>query len=166
MTAWDVVISEHEVTTVREAETLRIDGGHAQFYDRSLQLIAAFAPGHWQSIMKKIEVQPKRRSKMAKVLNTTISWTGSTSPDVVGYALYVQDAPDPADYSSPRFEVGNVTSVILSTLPGMTTKDGVFNIGIAAIDDAGNESDMAMVNDLPLDFAAPAAPGALVVTRT
>lgn len=102
---------------------------------------------------------------MAKVLNTTISWPESSSEDVVGYAVYVQEAPAPVDYASPRFEVGKVSSVVLSTIPEMTTKDGVFNIGVAAIDDAGNESDMSVVNDLPLDFAAPAAPGAIVVTR-
>lgn len=58
---WDVVVTEHEVTTIRGADTLRVENGHAQFYDKRLQLIAAFAPGHWQSVIKTDEVSKKEK---------------------------------------------------------------------------------------------------------
>ena len=37
----------------------------------------------------------------------------------------------------------------------LSTLDGIYNIGIAAVDDVGNEADMSLANDLPLDFMAP-----------
>lgn len=103
---------------------------------------------------------------MAKVLSTQISFPPSTSPDVKGYKLYMEEAPNPVTYESPAFDLGLNTTVILSTLPGMETKDGPYNLGVSAYDDAGNESDMSRVDNLPLDFAAPAAPGDIVITRS
>ena len=68
-------------------------------------------------------------------------------------------SPNPGD-------IGNVTSIDLSTLDGMTTKDGTYNIGITAIDDAGNESSMSIVEGVALDFVAPDPPGPIAVERS
>jgi len=99
------------------------------------------------------------------VKKATLSFPPSNSPDVVGYKLYIETAPTPVDYNSKSFDLGNNTSVDLSTLPGMTTTDGVYNLGVSALDDAGNESSFSVLENVPLDFAAPDAPGALVITR-
>ena len=99
------------------------------------------------------------------VKNVTISFPASGSPDVVGYKLYIQETPDPVDYDSESFDLGNNTSIDISTLPGMTTKDGVYNIGITAVDDAGNESSMSKIADVPLDFVQPDPPGQITITR-
>ena len=90
----------------------------------------------------------------------------SSSADVVGYKLYVQQAPDAVSYSSESFDIGNVTSIDLATISGMITKEGIFNIGVSAYDATGNESDMSIINDVALDFVQPDPPGAITITRT
>jgi hypothetical protein len=103
---------------------------------------------------------------MAKIKGLTITFAPSESPDVVTNKLYVEEVPNPVTYDSQSFDVGNtpvdgVITVNLQTL--MPDVDGVYNIGVAAVDDAGNESNMSTKDDLPLDFAAPAAPGEIAI---
>jgi len=100
-----------------------------------------------------------------KVKSITLSFPASDSPDVVGYKLYLEPSPTPITYSSPSFDIGNATSVDVSKLEGMADKDGVYNIGVTAVDDAGNESDFSLVNDVALDFLAPNPPGAIAIER-
>jgi len=116
----------------------------------------------------------------------TIKFPPSSSPDVVGYRLYLEEAPNEVTYDSEFIDLGNPVDpsglvVVdltqfseLTTKDGvynigtqfseLTTKDGVYNIGITAIDDAGNESSMSKASDVPLDFVAPDPPGALVIS--
>lgn len=96
---------------------------------------------------------------MAKVKNMIMRFGASDSPDVASYRMYMEEAPNDVTYESEMFDLGNVNEVDISKLPGMTTKDGVFNIGITAVDDAGNESSMSRANDVPFDFVAPNPPG-------
>jgi hypothetical protein len=98
---------------------------------------------------------------MAKIKSRTLSFPGSDSPDVVGYKLYIEDVAVELTYASPSFALGMETRVDLSTIAA--DKDGVFNIGVTAVDDAGNESDMSVLNNVPLDFMAPNLPGAVTV---
>jgi hypothetical protein len=96
-----------------------------------------------------------------------LTFTKSGSPDVVGYALYIEEAPNPASFNSQRFDLGNPPDdgsgkidVLLSELPGIDTKDGVYNLGISAVDDAGNESSLLTdgLDNIALDFVAPDPP--------
>ena len=110
---------------------------------------------------------------MATVKKVTLSFPPSGSPDVVGYKLYMVEAPAKVDgidengnYMSASYDLGNTTEVDLSTLPGMTSNDGIYNLGVTAIDDAGNESSMSILNDVPLDFVFPDPPGELVIVRS
>ena len=103
---------------------------------------------------------------MAKVKNVVVSFPASDSPDVTGYKLYIEEAPNVVSYESVSFDIGNVTTIDLSKLDGMTTKDGIYNLGITAVDDAGNESSMSVVSDVPLDFVAPNPPGQITITRS
>ena len=98
---------------------------------------------------------------MSKINSKTLSFVPSDSPDVVGYKLYLQETPDAVSYDSQSFDLGTNTSVDLGTLPGLENVDGIFNIGIVAIDDAGNESDMSIASAVPLDFVAPNPPGVI-----
>lgn len=100
-----------------------------------------------------------------KVKNVTLSFPASGSLDVVGYRLYIETAPNLITYNSPSFDLGDVTSIDLATLPGITTTDGVYNLGISAVDDAGNESSFSLISDVPLDFLAPDAPGEITIIR-
>lgn len=103
---------------------------------------------------------------MSKVLSTKVSFPPSESPDVVGYKLYLETAPNPVTYSSPSFDLGNKTEVFISDLPGMDQIDGTYNIGVSAVDDAGNESDLKVIEGVSLDFFAPAAPADLQLIRS
>lgn len=95
---------------------------------------------------------------MAKIGSKTLSVVPSESPDVVGYKLYVETSTSELTYDSESFDLGTQTSVDLSSIPALLSKDGVFHIGITAVDDAGNESDMSVVMNVPLDFQAPLPP--------
>lgn len=103
---------------------------------------------------------------MAKVKSMIIRFAPSDSPDVVDNVLYV-DQPGNLSYDSPSWSVGNVVDQdgtvhvdLGALLPGY---DGVYDIGVAAVDDGGNEADMSTASDIPLDFVAPNPVGALVL---
>jgi hypothetical protein len=105
---------------------------------------------------------------MAKINEKTLKFEASSSPDVVGYRLYYEVAPTAVAYDSPFIalaattEEGTTTvAVKLNEVSEFATFDNVYNIGVSSVDDAGNESDMSLLNDVPLDLAAPAAPGPL-----
>ena len=100
-----------------------------------------------------------------KVKDVTLSFPASPSPDVVSYKLYMEPAPNPVTFESPSFDLGDKTVIKLNTLPGMTTTDGIYNLGVTAIDDADNESSMSMLDNVSLDFVAPDAPGELTIVR-
>ncbi len=100
---------------------------------------------------------------MPPVLNKlNVSFSPSESSDVSGYKLFVQEAPDQVTHDSEYWDLGEETSIDLSTLEGMSTKDGIYNIGVCAIDNAGNMSSLSITENYPLDFVAPDPPGTLV----
>ena len=110
---------------------------------------------------------------MSLVKGTILAITPSTSPDVTGYKLYMVDESLPLardengavpgaqvfDLVDPEPDEGDgQMRWDLAKLPGMTTNDGVYNLGVAAVDDAGNESSFLEILGVPLDFVAPNAP--------
>lgn len=110
---------------------------------------------------------------MALIKGTILAITASDSPDVTGYKLYMVDEGVPLvrDFAgnvdgAQVFDLGDSLPYQddgkirwdLATLPSMTTNDGVYDLGIAAVDDAGNESSFLIIPSVPLDFVAPNAP--------
>lgn len=116
---------------------------------------------------------------MSLVKGIILAITASTSPDVVGNKLYMVDENLPlvrdADGNVPGAQVFDLgkpapdpdgkTRWDLAKLPNMTTNDGVYNLGVAAVDDAGNESSFLEIPSVPLDFVAPNAPTDGVIER-
>ncbi len=107
---------------------------------------------------------------MANVKTVTMKFPASGSTDVIKYNLYMEEAPTPVTFASEKFDIGNdvvdnIVSIDLSTVPGMTSKDGKYNFGIAAVDDAGNESSFSLIDNVPIDFVAPDPPGDLEIIR-
>lgn len=96
-----------------------------------------------------------------------IEFSPSTSTDVVAYRLYY-DLDEQLGYESPSFRFavedlminnGGNYEVDLGPLLEPENLDGVYDIGVVAIDDAGNESSpMTVLENVPLDFVAPLAP--------
>jgi hypothetical protein len=99
---------------------------------------------------------------MAKIKDVTLSFPPSESSDVVGYKLYLETSPTEVTHDSPSHDLGNNTSILLNTILG--TIDGIYNVGVVAIDDVGNESDFSLMSDIPLDFVPPGPPGSLTIT--
>ena len=99
---------------------------------------------------------------MAKIKDVTMEFPASPSPDVVGYKLYIEESPNPVTHQSQSFDLGNNTTVVLNDVVGEI--DGIYNIGVAAVDDAGNESDFSLLADVPLDFVPPQPPGTGVIS--
>jgi len=101
---------------------------------------------------------------MSKIAVKKLSFNPSSSPDVVGYKLYIEEAPGNLNYdSSQSFDLGVQTSNIdLGAVIGF--QDGVFNVGLTSYDDAGNESDIYEMGEFPLDFIAPDAPSGGTIT--
>jgi hypothetical protein len=97
---------------------------------------------------------------MTKLVNKTMRWVESTSPDVAGYRVYLEQVPDMVDYDSDYMEVdASVTEINMEDFELFTTKDGFYNIGVTALDNGGNESSMVVAENVPLDFVAPNPPG-------
>ncbi|MCK4526463.1 hypothetical protein KAW18_03760 [candidate division WOR-3 bacterium] len=101
---------------------------------------------------------------MANVRKYQVTWTKSTSIDVVGYNIYYVPDTEQLNYGSPHVSVGDVNSIIIpDDVPEFPMIDGVYKIGLTAVDDVGNESDI-IETAVPFDLVAPDAPADLVVT--
>jgi hypothetical protein len=101
------------------------------------------------------------------IKSVVLTFNASGSSDVAGYALYVEDAPNPPTRNSKRIDLGNpspdsngVIEVELSAISEVTTLDGTYNLGVVSVDDAGNESSMLTegIQNVALDFTAPNPP--------
>lgn len=100
---------------------------------------------------------------MAKIVSKIISFTPSNSPDIAGYRLYYTPEADTLDYNSLFIDLGvRVSNINLATFDAMIGLDGVYQIGVCAYDEVGNESDF-LTGIVPLDFTAPSAPSDLVI---
>ena len=119
---------------------------------------------------------------MEFVKETTLWWSavsGHESDEIAGYKLYMTEQSVPMerqadgsvqgaqefDLGKPDVE-GGKCSVNLALLPNMTTNDGVYNLGVVAVDDAGNESSFAHIPEVALDFVAPDAPSEAGIERS
>jgi len=105
---------------------------------------------------------------MARVGTKVFFWTESSAADVEEYRVYVEPEANPVNYSSPYISAGKVTEVDLGELANqgfapLVDAEGNFNLGVSALDTAGNESDIAVKPSVPLDFVAPVPPTGLGV---
>ena len=94
---------------------------------------------------------------MAKVKNRRLLWEPSTSSNVIGYKLYWAEEGE-VNYDSACALIGNVAEVILpEQVPSFPIVKGPIELGITAINEIGNESDM-MKFVTPFQFSVPDAP--------
>ena len=99
---------------------------------------------------------------MAKVRRKKVSWNHSFGPNVVGYKLYWA-LDDGISYDSDCVDVGYVTEVILPDgVDSFPLVDGEVDLGVTAVNEGGNESDIATLST-PFQFSAPKAPTGLLV---
>ena len=109
---------------------------------------------------------------MARVKSKTLKFTPSASADVTEYLVYFEPAADPTklSYESTVASIGKPApgadgkiAVDMSQFEIIRTLDGKYDIGLTSVDDGGNESSMAMLLAVELDFTAPDAPTDLEV---
>lgn len=109
---------------------------------------------------------------MAKVKSKTLRFTPSASTDVTEYLVYFEAAADPTnlDYDSANQSIGKPApgadgkiAIDMASIDVFRTMDGKYDIGLTSIDDGGNESSMATLLGVELDFTAPDAPTGLEV---
>ena len=94
---------------------------------------------------------------MGKIKQRTLRWTGSESPQVVGYKLYWEEGGD-VTYDSSSAILGNVTEVVLpDDVDDFKPDNGPIEFGIVAVDELGNESDLITIS-APYQFKIPHAP--------
>ena len=99
---------------------------------------------------------------MGKIKKKRICWEPSMSDDVVKYRLYWSEE-GVVDYTASSVDVGNVTEVVIpDDIPSFPRIKGEVALGIAAVNDGGNESDMAKMT-AKINFLVPDAPANLVV---
>lgn len=109
---------------------------------------------------------------MARVKSKTLKFTPSVSTDVTEYHVYFEAAATPPtlSYDSQKQSIGKPTpgadgkiAVDMASIDVFRTMDGKYDIGLTSTDDGGNESSMATVLGVELDFTAPDAPTDLEV---
>ena len=97
---------------------------------------------------------------MAKMKKRKLCWKASESQHVVGYRLYWAESGE-VGYDSPFAALGNVTEVVLpDDVNGFSHKNGPIEFGVAAVDELGNESDLATFK-AAYQFNIPLAPEGL-----
>jgi hypothetical protein len=104
----------------------------------------------------------KEGSEMARFRKRRVGWASSAASDVAGYKLYWALGGG-VNYDSDFAEVGHVTEVTLpDDVLAFPLIAGDIELGITAVNHAGNESDMSRIS-AHFDFTAPEAPKDLVV---
>jgi hypothetical protein len=97
---------------------------------------------------------------MTKIVQRKLQWVASPAADVEAYKVYFGPHDTVFDYTQPFVTVpGDVTELSISADPTLSAlAEGKYDFAVTAVDDAGNESDFAEVENVPLDVEAPAAP--------
>ena len=118
-------------------------------------------PGEWAPVPDDTLASEKDSKNMGKVNNKKVRWEPSTTPDVK-YRLY-WSIDGGVDYHSDHVDVGNVTEVNFpNDIPSFPLTSGKVELGISAISEAGNESELTKTI-IQMDFTVPEAPKNLLV---
>jgi hypothetical protein len=110
---------------------------------------------------KSIQVDKGVR-KMGKVKRKRVHWELSSSLDVATYRLYWSKDGE-VNYDSNHADFGHVTEIILpDDVPSFPLLTGDMELGVSAINHAGNESDICRLT-VDFNFEVPDAPQNLKV---
>jgi hypothetical protein len=100
------------------------------------------------------------RFDMARMKKRALSWQTSRSSQVVGYKFYWSFG-SAVDYDSTCVELGNITQIVLpDDVASFVPNSGPVEFGVTAVDELGNESDMAILK-APYQFSVPEPPANL-----
>jgi len=104
-------------------------------------------------------------------MKIALRFSPSPAEDVVKYTLYGMKAIDgvaldkitaefAVDFGKPEVDLEGFCQVVLNDVPGLSSLDGIYNCGISATDEAGNESQMLTegFTGVNVDFVSPGPP--------
>jgi hypothetical protein len=99
----------------------------------------------------------KEEKKVGKIRQKKIRWEASPTSGVNKYKLYWSTDGE-LDYNSPSLELGNSNEVVLPEgVPSFPLVKGTLTLGISAVNDAGNESDITKMT-AEFNLVVPDAP--------
>ena len=99
----------------------------------------------------------KEVKKVGKVKRKRVSWVLASSPDVRTYRLYWSKDGE-VNYKSDHADIGHAPELILpDDIPSFPLRTGRMELGISAINNAGNESDIARIS-VDFNFEVPDTP--------
>lgn len=101
---------------------------------------------------------------MTKIVSPKIRWSPQAGTD--GFKVYYGPHDTVFDYDKPHVNVGlpavdadGFHAVFFSEFPELAAlPEGTYDFAVTAYDRAGNESDFAEVEQVPLDLTAPTTP--------
>jgi hypothetical protein len=118
--------------------------------------------GESEGVPKDICTPGRESKKMGKIKGRKVRWEPSSTADVIKYRLYWSIGGG-VDYHSDHADVGNVSEIMLpNDIPSFPLTSGKFELGISAINQAGNESELTKAT-VHVNFTIPEAPGNLIV---
>jgi len=124
-------------------------------------LMQKLVPGQ-ENQNKELNITKKEARQMGKIKQKKLRWEPAAGEESAKYKLYWSENGT-LDYTSSFAEVGAVTQVILpDDIPSFPRVAGSLELGIAAVNQAGNESDITKISAY-FDFTVPEAPKSLVV---
>jgi len=104
----------------------------------------------------------KEARQMGKIKQKKLRWEPAAGEGPAKYKLYWSEN-GALDYASSFVEVGSVTQIILpDDIPSFPRIAGNLELGVSAVNQAGNESDITRISAY-FDFTVPEAPKSLVV---
>ena len=111
---------------------------------------------------KEWNTQKKEARQMGKIKQKRLRWEPAAGEEVVKFKLYWSENAT-VDYTSSVAELGAVTQVVLpDDIPSFPRMAGDLELGVSAVNQAGNESDITRISAY-FDFTVPEAPKSLVV---
>jgi hypothetical protein len=114
------------------------------------------APGQ-ENQNKELNTTKKEARQMGKIKQKTLRWEPAAGEESAKYKLYWSENRT-LDYTSSFAEVGAVTQVMLpDDIPSFPRIAGNLELGIAAMNQAGNESDITRISAY-FNFTIPEAP--------
>lgn len=111
-----------------------------------------------EAAQKKTGVLDKKIGRIAgRPRRKKVNWQPSASSDVSSYRLYWSIGGQ-VGYDSDFVDLGNATELSLpDDIPALSQQTGDIQLGVTAVNQAGNESDMTKLNAF-VDFRIPETP--------
>ena len=152
---------DHGERVVGDVVWVRPEGIGVKFRVPGQVIIEKLVSGQ-ENQNKGCTITEKEANRMGKIKNKRLRWEPAAGEEATKYKLYWSENGT-VDYSSNFAEVGVVTLVILpDDIPSFPRMAGNLELGIAAVNQAGNESNITKISAY-FDFTVPEAPKSLVV---